>query len=69
MQAMAKHIFGVDWDYHHHLGFMNRTSFLLNYLSDITDGADSYAEWLNSDLYERTTEKFGVCPVPGMLQK
>jgi hypothetical protein len=62
---MAKHVFGVDWDYHHDLGLINRTSFLLNYLSDIVDGASSYAEWMNADLYERTTEKFGVCPVPG----
>ncbi|KAJ7925682.1 hypothetical protein B0H13DRAFT_2266228 [Mycena leptocephala] len=64
LQAMAKHLFGVDWEYHHDLGPINRTSFLLNYLSDIVDGASSYAEWMNADLYERTTEKFGVCPVP-----
>ncbi|KAJ7509193.1 hypothetical protein B0H11DRAFT_2427416 [Mycena galericulata] len=65
---MAKHIFGVDWDYHHNLALINRTSFLFNYLSDIIDGADSYAEWMNADLYERTTERFGVCPVPESLR-
>ncbi|KAJ6626312.1 hypothetical protein B0H10DRAFT_2211200 [Mycena sp. CBHHK59/15] len=50
LQAMAKHEFGVNWDYHHHLALINRTSFLLNYLSDIVDGADSYADWINESL-------------------
>ncbi|KAJ6558917.1 hypothetical protein B0H10DRAFT_1967203 [Mycena sp. CBHHK59/15] len=68
LQAMAKHEFGVNWDYHHDLALINRTSFLLNYLSDIVDGADSYADWINGDLYERTTEKFGVCPFPESLR-
>ncbi|KAJ7747497.1 hypothetical protein B0H16DRAFT_1461980 [Mycena metata] len=63
LQAMAKHIYGVDWDYHHDLSLINRTSFLLNYLSDTTDGADSYSDWMNADLYERTTETFGVCAI------
>lgn len=62
---MAKHIFGVDWEYHHNLAFINHTSFSLNYLSDTIDDTDSYSDWMNADLYERTTEKFGVCPVPG----
>jgi hypothetical protein len=58
---MAKHIYGVDWEYHHDLALINCTSFLLNYLSDVIDGADSYADWMNADLYERTTEIRGVC--------
>ncbi|KAJ7479110.1 hypothetical protein FB451DRAFT_1172230 [Mycena latifolia] len=29
---------------------------------------DSYAEWMNADLYERSTEKFGVCAVPESLR-
>lgn len=62
---MAKHIYGIDSDYHHNLAFINRISFLPNYLSDIVDGADSYSDWMNADLHEHTTEKFGVCPVPG----
>jgi hypothetical protein len=40
---------------------------LLNYLSDVLEGAGSYADWMNGDLYERTNEKFGICPFPGML--
>jgi hypothetical protein len=44
---------------------INRTSFLLNYLSDVVDGAKSYSEWMNGDLYERTTEQFGICKFPG----
>ncbi|KAF7340497.1 3'-5' exonuclease domain-containing protein [Mycena sanguinolenta] len=68
LQAMAKHVFGVDWEYHHDLALINRTSFLLNYLSDIIDGANSYGQWMNADLYERTTEKFGVCAVPESLR-
>ncbi|KAF8133169.1 hypothetical protein K438DRAFT_1787686 [Mycena galopus ATCC 62051] len=67
-QAFAKHQFGVNWDYHHTLEMLNRTSFLLNYLSDVFDGASSYSEWMNTDLYERTKEKFGVCPVPETLR-
>ncbi|KAJ7867866.1 hypothetical protein B0H13DRAFT_1897403 [Mycena leptocephala] len=46
-QATAKHLFGVDWEYYHDLALINRTSFLLNYLSDIIDGADSYADWMD----------------------
>jgi hypothetical protein len=65
-KAFAKHMHGVDWDYHHHLGLINRTSFLLNYLSDIIDGAQSYSDWINGDLYERTDEHFGICEFPGM---
>jgi hypothetical protein len=57
---------GVDWNYHHHLGLINRTSFLLNYLSDVLEGACSYADWINGDLYEKTNEKFGICPFPGV---
>jgi hypothetical protein len=41
---------------------------LLNYLSDIVDGAQSYADWVNGDLYERTEEKFGICTLPGMSE-
>ena len=65
MKAFAKHVFGVEWDYHHNLGMINHTSFLLNYLSDVLDGAKSYSEWMNGDLYERTTEQFGICEFPG----
>lgn len=65
-QAFATHLYGVDWDYHHCLSLINRTSFLLNYLSDIVDGAQSYADWINGDLYERTEEHFGICTLPGM---
>jgi hypothetical protein len=61
----VKHVFGVEWDYHHNLGMINCTSFLLNYLSDVLDGAKSYSEWMNGDLYERTTEQFGICEFPG----
>ncbi|KAJ7433194.1 hypothetical protein FB451DRAFT_1380474 [Mycena latifolia] len=68
LQAMAKYVVGVDWDYHHNLAFLNHSSFLLNYLADIIDGADSYAEWMNADLYECSTEKFGVCAVPESLR-
>ncbi|KAF8057791.1 hypothetical protein FPV67DRAFT_1786257 [Lyophyllum atratum] len=68
LQAFAKHQFDVDWDYHHNLGLINRTSFLLNYLSDVLDGASSYAEWTNGDLYEQTKETFGICPFPESLR-
>ena len=60
-------MYGVDWDYHHDLSLINRTSFLLNYLSDIIDGAQSYSDWINGDLYERTNEQFGICKFPGIL--
>ncbi len=66
IQAYARHVSGVDWNYHHCLGLINRTSFLLNYLSDVLEGARSYADWVNGDLYEKTTETFGVCAFPGM---
>ncbi|KAF8074039.1 hypothetical protein FPV67DRAFT_1650749 [Lyophyllum atratum] len=68
LQAFAKHLYGVDWDYHHCLSLINRTSFLLNYLSDVVGGADMYAEWINGDLYEKTTEQFGICHVPESLR-
>ncbi|KAJ7274859.1 hypothetical protein C8J57DRAFT_1224423 [Mycena rebaudengoi] len=64
-QANAKHVHNLDWNHHHSLALINRTLFLLNYLSGIVKGAESYSEWLNADLYEQTTEKFGICPVPG----
>ena len=57
---------GVDWDYHHQLGLINHTSFLLNYLSDIIDGAQSYFDWILGDLYEQTDEHFGICAFPGV---
>ncbi|KAJ7189729.1 hypothetical protein GGX14DRAFT_580474 [Mycena pura] len=68
LQANAKHVHKVDWDYHDSLALVNRTSFLLNYLSGIVTGAGSYSEWLNGDLYEQTTETFGICPVPESLR-
>ena len=34
-KVFAKHMHGVDWDYHHNLGLINHTSFLLNYLSRV----------------------------------
>ena len=58
---------GVDWNYHHCLSLMNRTSFLLNYLSDVIDGAQSYGDWINGDLYEHTEECFGICTLPGIF--
>ncbi|KAJ7278111.1 hypothetical protein C8J57DRAFT_1221969 [Mycena rebaudengoi] len=58
LQALARHVYGVDWEYHHDLALINRTSFLLNYLSDIINGADSYSNWLNTDPYECTTAQF-----------
>ncbi|KAJ7719728.1 hypothetical protein B0H16DRAFT_1794348 [Mycena metata] len=67
LQAFVKHHFGLDWDYHYTLGLLNRTSFLLNYLSDVVEGAHSYSGWVNTDLYERTTEKFGICRIPESL--
>ncbi len=65
LQAYAQHTCSVDWNYHHDLGLINRTSFLLNYLSDTVKGASSYSDWINGDLYERTVEQFGVCLFPG----
>ncbi|KAJ7809665.1 hypothetical protein B0H13DRAFT_2385112 [Mycena leptocephala] len=67
--AYAKHIYNVDWDYHHSLSLINRISFLLNYLSGIVKGAESYSEWLKADLYEKTTETFGICLVPESLRR
>lgn len=67
LQAYAKHICGVDWNFHHNLGLINRTSFLLNYLSDVLDGAESYGDWLNGDLYVKTEEQFGICIFPGIF--
>ena len=40
----------------------------LNYLSDIVDGAQSYADWVNGDLYECTEEQFSICTLPGMSE-
>ncbi|KAK6981231.1 hypothetical protein R3P38DRAFT_3234489 [Favolaschia claudopus] len=68
LQAFAKHVFRANWDYHHSLSLINRTSFLLNYLSDIVEGASSYSHWINGDLYARTEEKFGIAPVPESLR-
>jgi hypothetical protein len=65
LQAYARHVCGVDWNFHHNLGLINRTSFLLNYLSDVLDGAESYGDWLNGDLYVKTEEQFGICIFPG----
>ena len=59
------HFYHVDRDFHHNLSFINRTSFLLNYLSDVVDGSNSYADWVNGDLYEHTEEQFGICRFPG----
>lgn len=47
---------------------INRTAFLLNYLSDKIDGAQSYSHWINGDLYETTTEQFGICQFPESLR-
>ena len=47
---------------------INHTSFLLNYLSNIIDGAESYADWVSGDLYEHTEEQFGICTLPGMSE-
>jgi hypothetical protein len=66
LQAYAKHVCGVDWNFHHNLGHINRTSFLLNYLSDVLNGAESYGDWLNGDLYVKTEEQFGICMFPGI---
>ncbi|KZT32687.1 hypothetical protein SISSUDRAFT_1133021 [Sistotremastrum suecicum HHB10207 ss-3] len=67
-QAFAKHFWNVDWNYHHSLSMTNRTSFLLNYLSDIVEGAQSYADWVNGDLYTKSKEKFGIVPFPESLR-
>ncbi|KAF8190775.1 hypothetical protein BJ912DRAFT_1058509 [Pholiota molesta] len=68
LQAYAKHVYGMDWEYHHDLALINRTSFLLNYLSDVVNGARSYSDWINGDLYERTNEQFGICKFPDSLR-
>jgi len=34
-------------------------------LSDVLDGAESYGDWLNGDLYVKTEEQFGICIFPG----
>ena len=65
LQAYARHVCGVDWNFHHNLGLINCTSFLLNYSSDVLDGAESYGDWLNGDLYIKTEEQFGICIFPG----
>lgn len=64
-QARAKHLFGVDWEHHHNIGWINRTAFLLYHLSDMVDGARSYDGWIIGDIYEQTDETFGICPFPG----
>ncbi|KAJ3966347.1 hypothetical protein EV361DRAFT_954161 [Lentinula raphanica] len=66
LQALAKHSCGVDWEYHHDIGLLNRISFLLSYLSDLIGSTHSYALWINGDLYERTSETFGVCEFPAL---
>ncbi|KAF5325696.1 hypothetical protein D9611_000435 [Ephemerocybe angulata] len=68
LQAWATHLFNLDYDYHHDLQMINRTSFLLMYLSDMTGGTKSYRDWICGDLYEGTKEKFGVCPFPESLR-
>ncbi|KAF9526768.1 hypothetical protein CPB83DRAFT_857411 [Crepidotus variabilis] len=68
LQAQAKHQYGVDWEYHHNLGLINRVSFLLNYMSDAISGAVSYADWVNGDLFEHTSEQFGICTFPEPLR-
>ncbi|KAJ2922273.1 hypothetical protein H1R20_g14824, partial [Candolleomyces eurysporus] len=65
LKAYASHLYNVDWEYHHNLSMINRTSFLLNYLSDVVGGAKSYQDWVNGDLYEPTDEQFGICAFPG----
>jgi len=57
---------GVDWDYHYQVGLINHTSFLLNYLSDIIEGAQSYFDWIFGDLHEWTDEHFGIRAFPGV---
>ncbi|KAJ2920858.1 hypothetical protein H1R20_g16236, partial [Candolleomyces eurysporus] len=68
LQAFASHVYNVDWEYHHSIPMINRTSFLLNYLSDRIGGAQSYRDWVNGDLYEQTEEAFGICPLPESLR-
>ncbi|KAF9037329.1 hypothetical protein BDZ89DRAFT_1129855 [Hymenopellis radicata] len=69
LQAYAKHMFGLDWRYHHSLAMINRTAFLLNYLWDIVPGASAYADWMNGDLYIQTEETFGMCRFPESLRE
>ncbi|KAJ2916235.1 hypothetical protein MD484_g4176, partial [Candolleomyces efflorescens] len=68
LQAFAAHLYNVDWEYHHSIPLINRTSFLLNYLSDVVGGAQSYQDWVNGDLYEQTSEVFGISPLPESLR-
>ncbi|KAJ3522150.1 hypothetical protein NMY22_g12013 [Coprinellus aureogranulatus] len=68
LQAFAKFEYGVDWEYHHDLSVINRTAYLLNALSDSVNGADSYSTWMNTDLYEKTREQFGVVEFPESLR-
>ena len=65
MQAFTKHNFGRSWDYHHDLGMLNRTQFFSNSLSDSVGGAAAFSDWTNGDLYERTSEHFNICQLPG----
>ncbi|KAF7373107.1 3'-5' exonuclease domain-containing protein [Mycena sanguinolenta] len=58
LKMYVKHLDNVDWEYHHSLSLINPVSFHLYYLSGIVNGVASYAEWLNGDLYETTTETF-----------
>ena len=41
---------------------------MLNYLSDCLEGARAYSDWVNGDLYELTSEQFGICIFPGKFQ-
>jgi hypothetical protein len=34
----------------------------------MVDGAQSYADWVNGDLYEHTEEQFSICTLPGMSE-
>lgn len=59
------HIYGVDWEFHHDLRMINRTAFLLDYLSDRVPGTKMYQGWINGDIYEDADEQFGICAFPG----
>ncbi|TEB22231.1 hypothetical protein FA13DRAFT_1819084 [Coprinellus micaceus] len=68
LQAWALHLFGLDYEYHHDLSMINRVAFLLNFLSDMISGASAYRDWITGDLYEQTSEGFGVCIFPDSLR-
>ncbi|KAJ3508637.1 hypothetical protein NMY22_g16549 [Coprinellus aureogranulatus] len=67
-QAQALHEFGCDWDFHHNFGMINRTAFLARVLSDVMPGAELFEDWVIGDLYEKTEERFGICPFPESLR-